>query len=147
MRPGTARVYEPMPHTGGGDGFASLQIVCAWCQQPLRRQRVQTPTRFTISYSICTRCYGDVSRESEDSTVPTARIPCVPADRVEGRARPIPEERRGQSFLSLLTEDIQQRAQELCFKAMVIQQRSQDMIHMSQLARRMRQADRVERAL
>jgi hypothetical protein len=79
-------VYEPMQHAGVGEGLASLQIVCAWCQQLLRRQRVQTPTRFTISYSICARCYGDVSRESEDSTVSTASIPCGPADRVEGDA-------------------------------------------------------------
>jgi hypothetical protein len=67
-RQGMCRVYEPMPHVGVGDGLASLQIVCAWCQQPLRRQPVQTPTRFTISYSICARCYEDVARESEDTT-------------------------------------------------------------------------------
>ena len=147
MRQGTGRGYEPMQHAGGRDGCASLQIVCAWCQQPLRRQRVQTPTRFTISYSICARCYGDVSRESADSTGSTASRPCVPADRVEGVARHIPEKRRGKSFLSLLTEDIQQHAKDICLKAMVAQQTSQARIQTSQIARHVRQADRVERAL
>src|SRR5262245_29770181 len=79
MRQGTCRVYEPTQHAGVGDGLASLQIVCAWCQQLLRRPRVPTPTRFPISYSICARCYGDVSRESEDSTGSTASLPCGPA--------------------------------------------------------------------
>ena len=133
-------------NVGGGDGFASLQIVCAWCQQPLGRQRVQTPTRFTISYSICVRCYGDVLRESDDNTVSMASTPCVPAaDRAEGRARHRAENLPGKSFLCLLTEDIQQHAKEICVEAMAAQQRAQDMIHMSQLARRMRQAEWVAR--
>jgi hypothetical protein len=68
MRQGMGRVSEPMPHVGVGDGLASLQIVCAWCQQLLRRQPVPTPTHFTISYSICARCYEDVARESEEPT-------------------------------------------------------------------------------
>jgi len=51
MRQGASRVYEPMPHTGVGDGFASLQIVCAWCQQHIIWQRVQAPLPFPISYS------------------------------------------------------------------------------------------------
>jgi hypothetical protein len=86
MRQGTSRMYEPMPHAGVGDSCASLQIVCAWWQQPLRTHQVQIPTRFTISYSICARCYGDVLREIEDNTVSTAGIPYVPADRVEAPA-------------------------------------------------------------
>ena len=56
------RVDKPMPQVDVDDGFAFLQIVCAWCQQPLRRQRVQTPMPFQISYSICACCYGAVSR-------------------------------------------------------------------------------------
>jgi hypothetical protein len=63
MRQGTAREYEPMPHAGGCDGFASLQIVCAWCQQPLGWHPVQPPMPFSISYSICGRCYAAVARE------------------------------------------------------------------------------------
>jgi hypothetical protein len=86
MRQGTSRVSAPMPHAGVGDGLAALQIVCAWCQLPLRRQWVQTPPRFTISYSICPRCYGDVTREGEASTGSPASRPCVPADRMGGRA-------------------------------------------------------------
>jgi len=62
MRQGPWRIYEPMQPASGDDGFAFLQIVCAWCQQPLRRQRVQTPMPFQISYSICACCYADVSR-------------------------------------------------------------------------------------
>jgi hypothetical protein len=141
------RVQEPRQPTDGDDGGAALQIVCAWCQQPLRRHRAQTPARFTTSYSICARCYGDVLRESADSPGSMARTPCVAADRMEGRARHLPEKRQGKSFLALLIEDIHQRAKAICREAMIIQQRSQDMIHMSQRARHMRQAERVERAV
>lgn len=62
MHQGTWRVYTPMQSAGEGAGLASLQIVCAWCQQPLRRQWAQTPMPFQISYSICACCYADVSR-------------------------------------------------------------------------------------
>ena len=56
MCQGTSSVGAPMLHASVGDGGAVLQIVCAWCQQLLRRQWVQPPTRFPISYSICARC-------------------------------------------------------------------------------------------
>jgi hypothetical protein len=144
MRQGTCSVYAPMQDAGVGNGLASLQIVCAWCQQLLRRQRVQTPTRFTISYGICARCYGDVSRASEDSPVSAASTPCVPADRVEGIARHILEKYPGQSFLGLLTEDIQQRAQAICLKARVVQQQSQEIRQRCQRALHMRKAAQGE---
>ena len=86
MQQGTCRVHELVQHTGVGDVFASLQIVCAWCQQPLRRHQMQLPTRLTISYSICTRCYGNVARESAGSTGSPARLSGGPADREEGKA-------------------------------------------------------------
>jgi hypothetical protein len=127
--------------------LALLQIVCAWCQQPLRRQPVQPPTRFTISYSICARCYEDVARESEDSSGSPARIPYAPADRVEGRARHRPATRWGRSFLSLLTENIQQHVQDIRLKAIVARRTSRAIRRTSQLARDVRHADRVERAL
>ena len=57
------------------------------------------------------------------------------------------EKHQGKSFLYLITEDTQQHAKEICREAMVALQRSQDIIQTSQLARQMRQADRVERAL
>ena len=69
----TSSVGAPMLHASVGDGGAVLQIVCAWCQQLLRRQWVQPPTRFPISYSICARCYGDVARESARCGVPRER--------------------------------------------------------------------------
>ena len=78
MRQGTGSAGQPRQHAGVSDGCAALQIVCAWCQQPLRRQWVQSPLRFPISYSICARCYGDVARESEDSPGSIARTPGVP---------------------------------------------------------------------
>jgi hypothetical protein len=56
MQQEPCRGQEPLQRAGEGDVCAALQIVCAWCQQPLRQQGVQTPTRFTISYSICARC-------------------------------------------------------------------------------------------
>ena len=54
---------EPRPRVDGAAGVSSLQIVCAWCQQPLGWHCVQTPTPFPISYSICGRCYVAVARE------------------------------------------------------------------------------------
>ena len=69
MCQGPSSVYAPILHAGVGDGGGWLQIVCAWCQQPLRRQWMQVPTPFPISYSICACCYADVSRESEDCGV------------------------------------------------------------------------------
>jgi hypothetical protein len=69
MQPGTGRVQESRQHAQVGHDVASLQIVCAWCQQPLRRQRVQTATRFTISYSICMRCYCQRWRENVGQSV------------------------------------------------------------------------------
>src|SRR5262245_37602633 len=67
MPQGTWRIYSPMQPADGDDRWASLQIVCAWCQQPLGWHQGQTPTRFPISYSICARCYRDVTREIKAS--------------------------------------------------------------------------------
>ena len=47
------------------DAFSYLLIVCAWCQQYISWQRVQTPTPLNISHSICAHCYVQVSREIE----------------------------------------------------------------------------------
>jgi hypothetical protein len=46
-------------------GMSSLQVVCAWCQQPLGWHWVPIPLPFPISYSICACCYTAVSRELE----------------------------------------------------------------------------------
>jgi hypothetical protein len=56
------------------------------------------------------------------------------------------KKRQGKSFLCLMTEDIQQRAQAICLEAMGAQQRSQDLRHRSQRARHLRQVEWVERA-
>ena len=56
-------VYERWQHPYAPAVLASLQVVCAWCQQHIVWHRVQTPTPFQISYSICGRCYRDVARE------------------------------------------------------------------------------------
>ena len=68
MRPGTSSRDDPMPHPSVGEGVAALQIVCAWCQQPLHRHPMPLPARFPISYSICAYCYGDVLREIAANT-------------------------------------------------------------------------------
>ena len=47
------------------DAFSYILIVCAWCQQYISWQRVQTPTPLKISHGICARCYVQVSREIE----------------------------------------------------------------------------------
>jgi len=60
---------------------------------------------------------------------------------------PIHEKRQGKSFLSLITEDIQQRAQAIRLEARSARQRSQAMRHMCQLARQRRKTAQGERAL
>ena len=56
------------------------------------------------------------------------------------------EKRQGKTFLCLMTEDIQQRAQAICLEAMGAQQRSQELRQRSQRARHLWQVERVERA-
>ena len=60
--------YEPQPRGAAGTVLASLQVVCAWCQQHIVWHRVQPPLPFPISYSICGRCYATVARELEPLT-------------------------------------------------------------------------------
>ena len=59
------RAREPMQCAGSCNALYELLIVCAWCQQHIGWQRVQTLTQLTTSHSICTRCYEQVSREIE----------------------------------------------------------------------------------
>ena len=61
----TPKESEPMQRTGSCDAFSYLLIVCAWCQQHISWQRVQTPTPLNISHGICARCYAQVSRGIE----------------------------------------------------------------------------------
>jgi hypothetical protein len=61
VRQGAQTASELPQHAGAV--VTSLQIICAWCQQPLGWQWVQTSIPFQISYSICARCYVDVSKE------------------------------------------------------------------------------------
>jgi hypothetical protein len=76
--------HEPKLHVDAGAVVSSLQIVCAWCQQHIVWHRVQIPMPFQISYSICPRCYADVSREFEPLTAgPYSSLACVPRDRPE----------------------------------------------------------------
>ena len=56
-------VHNRWHHPHAPAAMAALQVVCTWCQQPIVWHRVPTPLPFPISYSICTRCYGDVARE------------------------------------------------------------------------------------
>jgi hypothetical protein len=59
------RASEPMQRTDACDAFSYLLIVCAWCQQYIRWQRLQPPEPLIISHGICARCYAQVSREIE----------------------------------------------------------------------------------
>jgi hypothetical protein len=59
----TPRESEPVQRAGSYDAFSYLLIVCAWCQQYIRWQRVEIPTPLIISHGICARCYAQVSRE------------------------------------------------------------------------------------
>jgi hypothetical protein len=59
------RESEPMQRAGSCDTFSHLLIVCAWCQQHICWQRVQTPTPLATSHGICARCYAQVAREIE----------------------------------------------------------------------------------
>ena len=65
------------PRGDGGTGVSALRIVCAWCQQPLGWHWVQTPLPFPISYSICARCYADVTREFAPLTTGGKPNTCV----------------------------------------------------------------------
>jgi hypothetical protein len=60
--------YEPQPRGDAGTVLASLQVVCAWCQQHMVSHQMQTPMSFSISYSICGRCYAAVARELKPLT-------------------------------------------------------------------------------
>ena len=59
------RESESMQRAGSCDAFSYFLIVCAWCQQYISWQRVQTPTPLNISHGICARCYVQVSGEIE----------------------------------------------------------------------------------
>ena len=63
------REHEPQRRMEAEAVVASLQVVCAWCQQHMVWHHVPTPMAFPISYSICARCYGDVAREFAPLTV------------------------------------------------------------------------------
>jgi hypothetical protein len=80
MQCGACSAEESRQHAGGSDGCTALQIVCAWCQQLLHRHRVQTPTHFTISYSICARCYaeqcGSLAPGEHHDQTPSAGLIC-----------------------------------------------------------------------
>jgi len=59
------RASEPVQCVDACAAFSSLLIVCAWCQQYIRWQRVALPMPLTISHGICAPCYAQVSREIE----------------------------------------------------------------------------------
>jgi hypothetical protein len=80
MGHGTCREYEPRQSAGACEVVAALQIVCAWCQQPLGWHRVPPPLPFTISYGICARCYAEVSQELDPLTRSMAHPPCAHAE-------------------------------------------------------------------
>jgi hypothetical protein len=54
-----------MPGAGACDAVAYLVLICAWCQQYISWQRVQTSPPLQISHGICARCYVQVSEEIE----------------------------------------------------------------------------------
>jgi hypothetical protein len=87
MEPTAHTAYEPKLHVDGGTVVSSLQIVCAWCQQPLGWHCVQPPTPFPISYSICSCCYIAVARELKPLTTGAAS-PGLPPTDAHPRARP-----------------------------------------------------------
>ena len=62
MRQGNGMKRAPRERRGVLEACASLQIVCAWCQQPLRWQCVQTPMPLQTSYGICPACLVQVLR-------------------------------------------------------------------------------------
>jgi hypothetical protein len=65
VEPKGFRESESMQGAVSCDAFSYLLIVCAWCQQYISWQRVQTSTPLNISHGICARCYVQVSREIE----------------------------------------------------------------------------------
>ena len=65
VEPKVPRESESIQRAGSCDAFSYVLIVCAWCQQSISWQRVQTPAPLHISHGICARCYVRVSREIE----------------------------------------------------------------------------------
>jgi len=63
--------HIPRERQGVSVACASLQIVCAWCQQPLRWHRVQPPLPLQTSYGICPACLVQVLRELGVRTLAT----------------------------------------------------------------------------
>ena len=47
-----------------------LQIVCAWCQQPMRWQRTEGAAQGQISHSICFPCFADMFQELDPENAP-----------------------------------------------------------------------------
>jgi hypothetical protein len=68
----------PRDRRGMPDAGASPQIVCAWCQQPLRWHRVQTPLPLQTSYGICPTCLVQVLRELGVRTAAPPRTAAAP---------------------------------------------------------------------
>ena len=56
-------VYARWQRPHASAGMSDLQVVCAWCQHHIVWHQVPPPLPFSISYSICVRCYTDVARE------------------------------------------------------------------------------------
>jgi len=65
-------VHERWQYPHASAVMASLQVICAWCQQHIVWHLVPTPMPFPISYSICARCYADVAREFAPLTAEVA---------------------------------------------------------------------------
>ena len=78
MEQGDGLKSVPRERRGGPDAFASLQIVCAWCQQPLRWHRVQPPLPLQTSYGICPACLVQVLRELRVWTPATPQTVSAP---------------------------------------------------------------------
>jgi hypothetical protein len=78
MEQGDRTQSGPSKLVGVDDTFSSLQIVCAWCQQHIRWQRVQTPVPLQPSYGICPACLEHVSRARRVMTPATPQTASEP---------------------------------------------------------------------
>ena len=89
---------------------SSIMIVCAWCQQLMRWQRVQGAAWGQISHSICYDCFAHVFWELDLSTTSPPIATQATAGGPSSPGLPLREEARHAGATDTMTDLIRYRA-------------------------------------